>query len=71
MTHEQAQRICELAAALYGELVDTSVDVTASRGRTGYRAIVHHRRVNRRISLTHMDDWFTVKDAWNTALERN
>jgi hypothetical protein len=69
MTQQSAQHICDLATALYGAVVDTRVDVTVSRGRPGYRAIVHHRQINRRISLTRMDDWFSLKDAWDTVLQ--
>lgn len=69
MTKIGAQRICQLAKALYGDQVDISINDAHVRGNQGYSAVLLHKGLNRRVSLNNVDDWPYLKEAWSAALE--
>ena len=60
MTRTQAQRVCGLAQTLYGDQVMTSIDANHARllrgTQCGYRAVIVHKKLNRRAYLLHVDN---------------
>jgi len=70
MTRTGAQRICQLASMLYGDQIETTINESRVRERQGYSVVLLHKGLDRRLSLSDVDEWQGVKDAWATALGR-
>lgn len=69
MTQPGAERIEQLARTTFGAQVETKIGQRQSPGPHGWSITLFHKGLRRRISISKIDDWRYLRDAWLAAVE--